>query len=433
MNVEAHATVYLLSLMRKELRTMSNMNTLGTPVSTFGTPVSGPTTHQELAVRQQLPVTLSPSGNSLSGVTTPAGVSVNSEQEALIAKSLQSLSIHTVTMPGIVEIGGTAEKSLQQTLDGYLARIKANENPRLFELVRKLKTSVDAQELPALADKILNGDLSPWQKLLGMASPAKLQNFIHETWLKTKQVAAGKTKTLVDEMNTLGRELDAESRKVAQEVDVLGKLKENYKLKFGEFVIATCLAHSFVSKAQTEIEAFKATADPNEPTAQQQLRDLDAKYQSLQSRALALEGMLTRIPVDYATLQQLEMAAVTTMQETAVTSGQRFNSIKMTLIQLNAALTTQGLQMVAEQNATLDRQLNAISGKVMGQVVNTAANAAGNNRLAQAEQIKELVKQTTELVQIAENAKASNAAKFAQASQSLEQSRAEITSLMGRV
>ena len=101
----------------------------------------------------------------------------------------------------------------------------------------------------------------------------------------------------------------------------------------------------------------------------------------------------------------------------------------MTLLTLNGVMVTQRVQRVSAQNAALDKNLAAVQQKAMGQVVATAANAAGDSRLAQATQLQDIVKGTKEMLTVVEQGRVANAQKFAQTRTMFDAARKDLLGL----
>ena len=101
----------------------------------------------------------------------------------------------------------------------------------------------------------------------------------------------------------------------------------------------------------------------------------------------------------------------------------------MTLLTIHGALVTQGVQRLAEQGAALDANLLAARSALMKDVVGKAANAPGDNRLAEANGLKKIVADTRELVQIVDRAVEANKQKFEAARSITQQARQELAEL----
>ena len=157
--------------------------------------------------------------------------------------------------------------------------------------------------------------------------------------------------------------------------------------------------------------------------------DVRDKLQSLESRALAVEATLTKLPADQLVIRQLQNAGVATLQELATTMASRFASIKMTLLTIHGARMVQDLQRLGQQGADLDRNLNHVRSQLMKDVVETAATAPGNNRLAQAQQLQSVVADTQNLVALVDASRDTNQRKFDEARALMAQARQDMLSL----
>lgn len=356
-------------------------------------------------------------------------VALSPEQMRIVEKDLGAVDFVMMPLREIATLGNEAEVALHRTLDSFLSKIDQFENPRLFKLVAELKEKVDQQELPALADRILNGRPSGWDRFRGMFSKKVLAKAMDQVWEDTKRLASGKTKTLVDLVNTMDRELCAEQSKLEGEIRNMEQLKVAYRDRYSDFVVTVAFMSAFLEKAKMEVQMAEQATDPNNPVQKAELDDLRDKFQALESRALALEGTLSRLPADQLVIRQLQNAGITTLQETSTTAASRFASIKMTLLAIHGALVTKSVQQLADQGAALDANLATVRATLMRDVVTRAANAPGDNRLAQAGQLRGIVSETTALVDIIEQARMGNAQKFGQARQMFVQARQEMLAL----
>ena len=109
---------------------------------------------------------------------------------------------------------------------------------------------------------------------------------------------------------------------------------------------------------------------------------------------------------------------------TPCTSSAR--SLPSPLLTLHGALVTQSVQQLADQGAALDQNLAGVRSALMKDVVTKAANAPGDNRLAQAQQLQAIVADTAQLVGVVEQARADNQQKFAQAREMFAQARQDM-------
>jgi hypothetical protein len=332
-----------------------------------------------------------------------------------IGDSLTFSLIETIPLRDIATMQGEVEAALTRTLDSFLARITQVQNPRIFELIKKLGRHVDEQKLPVLADRILNGKPSFVSRIFSLRSKEARENALAAAWEETRDLARGTTKTLVDVLNDLDIQLKAEQRKVDSEIITMEKLIEAYRERYTEYAAAVRFMRAFLEESRARVEAYRATVDVSDPVQKMNMDELDAKLIALESRTLALDGMMTRLPADQIVIRQLQDAAISTLQETTTTATSRFASIKMTLLALHAAMGIKDVQVLAQQGAELDAALASVRGKLVKDVVTQAVNAPGDNRIAQARQITQIVTETRDLMNIVEQGRLSNQQKFADA------------------
>ena len=364
------------------------------------------------------------------GLPLPADfpLALTAEQAQEIRTALSQHRLADTPTLEIAKIGGDAEAELHRTLGSFLDKIEKGEQPRIFTLVNRLREAVDEQRLPALADEILNAKPTLMERIAGFFSKKSLQQAMQRAYEEIRLRAAGKTKTLNDLIKGMEKELEQEQRRLEGELRTQEQLKDSYREHFARFALVVAFAESWLAQSKAQLQqAVDAGADA---TAQ---RLMNEKIQALESRTLALQNTLTRLPSDQLTIRMLENAGLSTLQETMTTAAGRFASIKMTLLTIHGALVTQGVQRLAEQGAALDANLLAVRSTLMKDVVTKAANAPGDNRLADANGLKKIVQETRELVQIVDRAAESNRQKFDAARGITQQARQELLALGAQI
>jgi cation diffusion facilitator CzcD-associated flavoprotein CzcO len=282
------------------------------------------------------------------------------------------------------------------------------------------------EDLPALADRIINPQPSVMAKIAGIFNKNAIAKALSEAWEETRRVAMGKTKTLVDVVQKMDGELRQEQVKLEGEIRSLEQLKESYRDRYSDFVVTVAFLSNFLAQSKTDVAKREVGSNLNDPQQAAAIVELKDKLQALESRALALEGTLSRLPADQLVIRQLQNAAITTLQETTTTASARFSSIKMTLLTIHSALVTKSVQQLAQQGANLDENLASVRATLMKDVVAKAATAPGDNRLAQAQQLKSIVAETSNLVMLVEQARETNQVKFAQARELFAQARKDM-------
>ncbi len=364
--------------------------------------------------------------------TIDTGVVVlSAEQGRACEQALKGLDFAAMSSAQIVLIGANAEQGLHQTLDGFLARLDSKTAASLFKLFDKLQKGVADADLPAVLVQVQAVDKPGLvARLLGMLSGKSKDDLITAAYQTLTGLMDGKTRTLKDEMGKLERELGTECAKLLAELRVLEDLKTSYGKHRESFAVAAATAHAFLEQSRAYVAEQRALVEANPDSLRStRLQELEAKLQMLESRSLALEGTYTRLPADQLVIQQIEQAGVSTLQETVTTANARFASIKMTLLALHGTLMVKSVQAMGERQATLDRQLNAVRGQLVKEVATAAANAPGDNRLAQAHQIEKIIADAKEVETIVAKAREDNAAKFAAARAVFQKARDDMSKL----
>lgn len=354
---------------------------------------------------------------------------LSGEQSRAIALQVRGLSIHDLSLLQIAGLGAEVEVALHRSLGAFLDRIDKGDSPQIFRLVSELNTAIKAEDLDGLADKILNGTPGFFDKLIGMMSAKKLAAARDAMFEDVRLLVAGKTRKLGSVLDKMEKDIEAEKAKALDEARSLERLKDNYRARFGEFVQATAFLTTLLAKARQELAAIEAAQAGGDQSGAMTLQEAQDKVQALESRALAVEGVLTKLPAEQLVIRQIQTATIQTLQEVTTTTAGRFASIKMTLLTLHGAMTVQNLQRTARQGADLDSNLSRVRERMVTGVVTAAANAPGDNRLQQASQLREVVKNTQALQALVEKSRIDNQIKFDEARAILVQARADLSEL----
>ena len=351
--------------------------------------------------------------------TLPDGhttITLSEEQLAQANAAAAAFDFEQASQSDIVQFGIAAEKGLATVLDGFLTGLDRNNAGKVFECFATLQKNVKDANLPAILAQVRNDQPGIGQRLLGKLRGKSVQDLAHEGFEATRGMMAGKTKTLADQMTAMEQQLAAEITKLFQEMQNIDSLKVAYGSHLQEFALAAAISQLCLIKGKAYVEQQRAIANNSpDPMVKANFAELQNKLQLLESRSLALEGVYTRLPADRMVISQIQQAGVSTLQETLTTSASRTASIKMTLLTLHGALAVRGVQQLQAGQKKLDDDLLSIRQDVMKEVTTTAANAAGENRLAQADQIELIIRQTEEINTIVATAKVENARKFGEA------------------
>lgn len=354
------------------------------------------------------------------------------DQQKEVESLTSEIILHQITPAEIVQFGFTAEKGLQDTLDGFLSRLDKGSSDQVFKLFEKLEKGVEDANLPDVLKKIQNSKPSLMARILGIFRGKNYKQISQETYEKIKDMLSGKTQTLAYHVNQLEKDLYNSIQKLNTELQSLDELKKSYHVHMEKFGVVAAAAEIGLTRAKAYLEEqTKANADTlqDNPILQAQLHELQHKYQLLESRTLSLVGAYLRLPADHVIIQQVEQAGIATLQETTITASSRFASIKTTLLAVNGAFNVKAVQQIADRQAKMDQQLQMVRSQITKEIVNTAYTAPGDNRLAQAAQIEKIIADAHEIKELVKKAQGVNEEKFKVARARFEEARKQLSNL----
>ena len=355
---------------------------------------------------------------------------LTAQQIVKVDEKLPAFDFETMVPGDIVRLGLDTELALQKTLDSFLERLDRNNASKLFDLFGQLEKGVEDARLAEILQRLHEGEKPGFlagllRRLTGKDPDQLVREFMDDVG----DMISSRTRTLADRMQTLETELAGEVQRLFGELKTLDALKTSYAAHFDDFTVAAATARALLDRARVFVENERTKLAAGDVTSQVKVRELDDKLRLLESRALALEGTYTRLPADQMVIQQIELAGIATLQETATTVASRFASIKMTLLSIHGAFAVKSVQQLSQQQARMDEQLAKLRTETLKDVAVSAARAPGDNRLAQAAQIESIVSTTKELHVLIDAAKRQTDEKFAIARQKFLAARAELATL----
>jgi hypothetical protein len=351
------------------------------------------------------------------------------EQTAALLTRVEDFEFEALPLQDFSTLSQQPTLNLNRALDAFMARINKAENPQLFKLVDKLTEKMQEEKIGDLAIQILDAKPSISDQVIGFFSKKKLQESLDKALEELGKQVRLKSKNLSDVVVEQEKELLKEMTKLNAELSNLDAVKAVYFKSFVEFCEEVAFLNSALAKAKAQAPALLAAADKDVMRTQ----DIQDKLQALESVALSREAMMTRLPGEALILRQIQNAGAQTLLELSTTMGDRFASIRMTLIGLHGANLVRNVQRLGQANANLDNQLQEARAKLTGVIVATSANAPGDNRVQQANNLKRAVTDVAALQDITDKAREENRVKFEEARNTMAQVRQDVLDLSQRV
>lgn len=372
-----------------------------------------------------VPVTAAPQGGDSLALPDNFPVPLTAEQHTSLQARVAAFDFLALATRDIPKLGLSAELELGKALDAFLSRINQQGNPALFRLTDELTNHFEDAKLEEVADRILNAKPGLLARVYGLLNKRFLRSAIARAFEDVARLASSRSKTLSDHVNAIQKKLEGEMVKLGEELTNMDRIKEAYRANLVSFGVETAFLHNALLKARHQF----AQAEEELKKDPQLYQDSLDKLQALESRALAVEGGLTKLPADQIVIRQLQNAGVGTLQELATTMSSRFNSIKGELLIIHGALAVQTVQRLGQQGANLDANLGKVRGKLMKDVVTSAATLPGQNRAQQAAQLQAVVVQSRELLALTSQAREQNKEQFEAARQIMSGVRKDLLDL----
>lgn len=332
-------------------------------------------------------------------------------QDRLNAVNFTSMSAGEIS--SLEQIG---VEGLHKSLNGFLERITRVDNPRIFTLLEELTKKVKEENLEEVARNISEEEkVGLIARVRSLVDSGALDRAKQLAWTNLRKDIAGKTQTLLDVIDTMEGELKREKSLLEGEILHMEKLQEVYGKTYQALAESAIFLQTLLQREQLNFSMCYEDSCASDALEGLQKEEMRSKLEVLESRTLAVQGLLALLPTDNAVVQMLKYGAVNTLHEANVTMATRFASIKMTLITLHTALVTRSVQMLGDKGAELDRNLAQARTRLMKTVVEEAGNAPGRNRQQQAQQLLSIVEGVRAIEVVIRNARANNAKSFAQA------------------
>lgn len=332
-------------------------------------------------------------------------------QDRLNAVNFTSMSAGEIS--SLEQIG---VEGLHKSLNGFLERITMVDNPRIFTLLEELTKKVKEENLEEVARNISEEEkVGLIARIRSLVDSGALDRAKQLAWTNLRRDIAGKTQTLLDVIDTMEGELKREKSLLEDEILHMEKLQDVYGKTYQTLAESAIFLQTLLQRERSNFSMCYEDSCASDALEGLQREEMRSKLEVLESRALAVQGLLALLPTDNAVVQMLKYGAVNTLHEANVTMATRFASIKMTLITLHTALVTRSVQMLGDKGAELDRNLAQARTHLMKTVVEEAGNAPGRNRQQQAQQLLSIVEGVRAIEMVIRNARANNAKSFAQA------------------
>ncbi len=292
------------------------------------------------------------------------------------------------SLPGseLVLFGQEPVNQFSAQLDQMLERITKSDSPILFELFRKLSSSVKQMDIPQLEaqirERLTGGWFSRVGSILGFGNKAKeLEDAADEI----RELLRSKATSLLDIVRPLESQVSTESAKLVQEINQLGQQAVTYRDNILELGVYVEAGRSIRTSAQAELAQLESEAQAsNDGLKVRDAKDFRVKLDVFENRLLALETAYAKAPVDLESIGIAQSAGLMTLADTVSSTQTEFNDIKSALLRLHAIFQIKSLQQLNTMRRQLRADLQKYSIKQLEDVAVNATTSAADARLEDA-------------------------------------------------
>lgn len=336
-------------------------------------------------------------GNELAvvaGSVAPPSVQVNlpPEQAALVPDIVGKYSIATAPGTDLVTYGQQPIGAFSTQLDAMLEQVTKADSPVLFELFRRVSTSVKQINLPELeADirrKLDGGFLSRILSMVGLGNrAAQLEKVADEI----RGMLQSKATSLLDLVRPLEQQINSESTKLIGEIGRLEQQARLYRSSILDLGVYVEAGRHILTAGKGELARLEASAgSSNDPLQVREARDFAARVDLFENRLLALETAYAKAPVDLESIGIAQSAGLMTLADTVSSAQTEFNDIKSALLRLHATFQIRSLQQLNTLRRQLRAELQKYSLQQLETVAVDATRSAADARLEDARLLGEM-------------------------------------------
>lgn len=365
---------------------------------------------------------------SLFGNTTTKNEIVSTTTTTIIGKSAScpvEFEQLFASEESLVLYGSERQKEISLALDRLLEEITKGNSPVLFELFTKLKKGIGETDIGELEVSIRESQKQKWYHALldtlKLSSVAKRleSSSEHIGGLLTK-----KSKTLLELTQQMEKDLAVEVQKLIRDSKMMSNLAKEYRTNVIAFQDYVDLGKSLLAKAkEAEQQKISAATQSGDALQIEESKQFSQKVELFENRLLVLETIVQTAPAELEAIRLSQGASFSTIAETASSSLQEFSQIKSILIRLAAAHNIQSVQAINNERRKLRDSLQAHGVNTLQNVAVSAARAAGQNRLDDAQKLLDFTTKISDIsAQVLEEGK-QNKVRFEEARQKLSQAK----------
>lgn len=338
-----------------------------------------------------------------------------------------------VTYQLVSDIARSEFSDLNNKLKVFTSKMSAVKTPGLFTLLDVLQKDIQTADFEGLWDRTTKAKPTIMARFKSLFSPTAKSESLNLQFRK-----------LYDSLTERGKGLEVkigeiESKLIVQKADQERNIKDlesSFQIYYEsfvelrkQFIFIVYLEQSFTK----QLDAFKATSVSTEDlTFNKKLQDYQSVLNDIQNKRLLIHGALLKLPITVKQNEQLILVCKNLNKEIDNTTQSSFPTIRSNIASLGIALNAQQAMIGTEGAKKLERQLQDMSIKVIGDLAVKSELLASESRLKEAESIRNLVQGLKEMDQRLQTAKDQSQANITAASNILNEATTELKQILGQ-
>jgi len=339
-----------------------------------------------------------------------------------VAKPELHFDLLTTQEGDLVTYGDETLKRTHVVMDKLLERVTKGSDPVLFELFGQLQKGIEKADLGELEKEIRDsqgkGFFGGLLVSIGATTVAKRMQKVNE---RIASQLTSKSKTISELVRGMETKVETEVARLIADANAQRVLADEFRQQIEEYGLYVKNGKAVLDKAKEDLKTMEATATASgDPVKIEESRIFAQKIALFENRLLILETALVKAPKELEVIRISQGAIWQTTSEVASSSSMEFADIKSTLLNLAVSHQLSTVQGMSDQRRQLRDSLSTHGTNLLEKTSVAAAEAQGNNRLADAQKLLATTQRVVEIRKKVEDANKANEAKFAEARVALE-------------
>lgn len=338
-----------------------------------------------------------------------------------------------VTFTLVSDVGRTEFSDLNNKLKIFTSKMSAVKTPGLFTLIDTLSQDIHKADLESIWERTTKAKPTVMARFKSLFNPSAEGESLNAQFRKLYDSLSEKGKGLEVKIGEIEGKLKVQKADQERNIKDLESSFQLYYESFIElrkqFIFIVYLEQSF----SQQLESFKnSNSNTSDLTFNKKLQDYESVLTDIQNRRLLIHGALLKLPMTVKQNEQLILVCKNLLKEIDNTMQSSFPTIRSNIASLGIALNAQQGMIGTDSAKKLERHLQDMSMKVIGDLAVKSETLSSESRVSEAEAIRNLVRGLKEMDARLQTAKDQSKSNIETASNLLNESTIELKQILGQ-